>query len=246
MTTRASAPAVLKLIAHDLRWSLVQALVGSDRRVFELAEQVGQPMNLVSYHLKKLSAADLVHARHSEADKRDSYYRLNLDELRAQFADAGWTLHPSLGTSTPPQGFALARPPRVLFVCTHNSARSQMAEALLRHITGGRALVTSAGSEPTALHADAIRTMDLLGLDIRAQQPKPLSAVANQPFDYVITVCDRAREVCPIFPGGRQLHWGFPDPAAVQDAEARVQAFSEIARGLKTRITDFLTALPAN
>lgn len=241
----AAPPAILRLLAHDLRWSLARALAAGDYRVGELVAQVGQPMNLVSYHLKRLRAAGLVRTRRSEADGRDIYYSLNIDHLRAQFAAAGGALHPSLGVLAFPPPPRLTAPPRVLFICTHNSARSQMAEALLRRFTGGRANVTSAGSQPAALHPDAIRTMDALGIDIRTQQPKPLSAVAGQSFDYVITVCDRAREVCPVFPGGQPLHWGFPDPAAIADPAERAAAFADTARGLQSRLAYFLMTLPA-
>jgi protein-tyrosine-phosphatase len=121
-----------------------------------------------------------------------------------------------------------------------------MAEALLRDLTGGRAAVASAGSQPAALHPDAIRAMDALGLDIRGQRPKPLSAVDGHTFDYVITVCDRAREVCPVFKGGRALHWGFPDPAVIDQPDERARAFASIARGLQMRMAYFLATWPTS
>ena len=235
-------PAFIGLLAHDLRWSMLRALTVSDLRVNELVELVDQPVNLVSYHLKKLRADDLVIARRSEADGRDVYYSLNLDRLREQFRAAGLALHPSLVGDWPspsPQ----AEPLRVLFVCTHNSARSQMAEALLRHESQGRTTALSAGSQPATIHPEAIRTMARLGIDISGQTAKPLETFAGQSFDYVITVCDMAREVCPTFPGAsRALHWGFYDPATIADPDERARAFEQTAQRLRSRIRYFLAS----
>lgn len=135
---------------------------------------------------------------------------------------------------------------RVLILCTHNSARSQMAEALLRHESLGRAVVHSAGSQPSVIHPDAIQAMARLGLDISSQRAKDLKTFAGQSFDYVITVCDLAREVCPTFPGaGRALHWGFYDPAAIADPDERARAFDQTAQRLRARIRYFLASRAA-
>lgn len=128
---------------------------------------------------------------------------------------------------------------RVLFLCTGNSARSQMAEALLRHQSGGRIHAFSAGSTPKArVHPTAIATLrDLFGIDGSGLTPKSVDAFAGQTFDYVITVCDRAAESCPIFPGApTHLHWGFEDPAAVEGEAAQRRAFEAVARGLAERL----------
>lgn len=102
----------------------------------------------------------------------------------------------------------------VLFVCTHNSARSQMAEGLLRHLAGDRFEVSSAGTEATFVRPLAIEAMRELGIDIGAHESKALDRFAGRNFHYVITVCDSANEACPLFPGGaRRLHWSFEDPA---------------------------------
>jgi protein-tyrosine-phosphatase/DNA-binding transcriptional ArsR family regulator len=240
-------PTLIRLLADDVRWALLRALARGDHQVNELVDRLGQPMNLVSYHLKKLRAHGLVTARRSEADARDVYYTLDLERLRRELGTIGPALHPALATvGGPAHPFDPAHlpPRRVLFVCTHNSARSQMAEGLLRHLSGGRLEVTSAGSHPTVVHPDAIRTLAGMGIDIRAQRTRSLDDVRGQTFDTVITVCDRAREVCPTFPGeGERLHWGFPDPAAIADDEARAAAFERTARGLQTRIAHFLSAL---
>lgn len=240
-------PALLKLLAHDLRWSLLQALTSGDRRVQELVAAVNEPMNLVSYHLKQLRDTGLVATRRSEADARDVYYSLSLTRLSEMYRAAGLALHPALAAAdiqyTIPDAAAL----NILFVCTHNSARSQMAEALLRHVAGPHISVFSAGNHPTQLHPDAVRTMDALGIDIRGQHSKHLDAFAGQPFDYVITVCDRARESCPTFPGGGQyLHWGFADPAVVTNTKERRRLFQQLAVQLASRVKFFLAAASAH
>ncbi len=237
-------PDVLKLLAHDVRWSLVQALNPSDYRVQELVEQLNTPMNLISYHLKLLREAGVVAMRKSEADGRDVYYSLDHDMLQHLFDAAGHALSPALKledkryTDTNPSS-----PIRVLFVCTHNSARSQMAEALLREISGGKVAAFSAGSEPGSIHPDAIKVMQAMNIDIRVQQSKHWNVFAGQKFDYVMSVCDRAREICPVFPGGQAIHWSFPDPVTIEDAPARKAAFEQTARQLRMRIEHFLDAL---
>lgn len=230
-------PKFIKLLANDLRWSLLKALTVSDRRVHELVELVDQPMNLVSYHLKKLREDDLVLARRSDADGRDVYYSLDLDKLRRLYRDAGAALHPALPPCPELETRLISgRKPRILFLCTHNSARSQMAEGLMRHLSKGQVEVYSAGSAPAQVHPDAIATMAGMDIDIRGQRAKHFDEFETQSFDYVITVCDQAREVCPVFPGGEAVHWSFPDPAGIEDAAARIQAFEETARRLKSRI----------
>src|SRR5947209_3722629 len=110
---------------------------------------------------------------------------------------------------------------RVLFICTHNSARSQMAEGLLRHLGGDRFEVFSAGTEATQVRPLAIKAMAELGIDISKQQSKTLDRYLNEPFDEVITVCDTAAEACPVFPGAaKRNHWSFPDPSQATGSEA--------------------------
>jgi arsenate reductase len=109
---------------------------------------------------------------------------------------------------------------RVLFVCTHNSARSQMAEGLLRHLAGDRFEAHSAGIEATHIRPLAIRAMDEIGVDISGQESKTLERYLGEPSDYVITVCDEANEVCPFFPGAKnRLHWSFEDPSHADGSE---------------------------
>lgn len=240
----AAAPEFIKLLAHDLRWQLLKTLSVSDQRVQELVDHVGEPMNLVSYHLKKMRDDGIVAVRRSEADGRDVYYSLDMNRVRDLYQAAGMALHPAVGGTVVFSAPEFSIPQRVLVVCTHNSARSQMAEGLLRHIGGQGVEVYSAGSHPTQLHPDAIAAMDALGIDIRGQASKSLSEFEEQAFQYVITVCDRAREVCPVFPGeGESIHWGFPDPTRIEDAAERRRAFANIARQLSSRVEYFLASL---
>jgi arsenate reductase (thioredoxin) len=118
----------------------------------------------------------------------------------------------------------------VLFLCTHNSARSQMAEGLLRHLAGNRFEVYSAGTEATFVRPQAITVMNEIGIDISGQKSKTLEEYLGQPFDYVITVCNAANEACPIFPDAkRRLHWSFEDPAAAVGSEAeRLRVFRSV------------------
>jgi len=131
---------------------------------------------------------------------------------------------------------------RVLFVCTGNSARSQMAEGLLRHLAGDRFQVASAGSEPKGLSPLAVEVMREIGIDISGQRSKPVREFAGQRFDYVITVCHRARQTCPAFPGGgRRIHWDVEDPAGAQErGQAPLDAFRAARDDLRKRIEGFL------
>lgn len=135
-----------------------------------------------------------------------------------------------------------ARPIRVIFVCTGNSARSQMAEALLRQDGGDRFEVVSAGVSPRGVHPMTIESLARVGIDITGARSKPVGEFLGQRFDYVITVCDRARATCPVFPGGSDtLHWGVQDPVEVEGTEAeRRAAFDAALRELAVRIHTFL------
>jgi thioredoxin type arsenate reductase len=236
----------LKLLAHDLRWRLLLALAYSDYRVQELVSQLNQPANLVSYHLRKLREQHLVSERRSTADGRDVFYTLNLDRMSQLYMATGEALHPALNpTESKPQANKGVNPPkRVLFLCTHNSARSQMAEGILRYYGGDRVEAFSAGNEPGQVKPEAIQTMADMGIDISNQRSKHLDEFNGQSFDYIITVCDRANETCPIFPGDpKRIHWSFPDPTAVDDSKERTRAFQQIAQELTRRINYLLTVM---
>src|SRR5918997_3898291 len=127
---------------------------------------------------------------------------------------------------------------RVLFLCTHNSARSQMAEGLLRALAGDHFEVYSAGTEATHVRPLAIRAMDEIGVDISGQESKTLERYLREPFDYVITVCDDANEACPFFPGAQsRLHWSIEDPSKVEGSEdERLEVFRRVRDGIKDRV----------
>jgi protein-tyrosine-phosphatase len=242
LTSSIEVPGVLKLLTHELRWSILMLLGRSDYRGQELVQLLGQPQNLVSYHLRRLYEQRLVTERRSTADGRDIYYSLDLTQLRTLYFAAGDALHPALHASdTAPQGAVShlpAKKVRVLFLCTHNSARSQMAEGILRHLSEGRIEVQSAGSQPRELHPLAVQTMARMGINISQQQSKHFDEFRGQSFDYIITVCDRMRESCPTFPGDpQQVHWSFIDPAAVEGSvQERSRAFEQVAIQLMNRI----------
>jgi arsenate reductase len=130
---------------------------------------------------------------------------------------------------------------RVLFLCTHNSARSQMAEGLLRTMAGDQFEVFSAGTEETRVHPIAIEAMREIGIDISGQRSKTLDMFGGQQFDYVITVCDRANETCPIFPSATErIHWSFDDPSAATGTdEQRLRAFRNVREGIQQRLRMF-------
>ena len=127
---------------------------------------------------------------------------------------------------------------RILFICTHNSARSQIAEGLLRHLGGDRFEVYSAGTEATRVRPLTIEVMRELDIDISGQQSKTLDRYIGDPVDKVITVCDTAAEACPIFPGAReQLHWSFPDPSqATGSAEEQRAVYRSVRDAIRARI----------
>jgi ArsR family transcriptional regulator, arsenate/arsenite/antimonite-responsive transcriptional repressor / arsenate reductase (thioredoxin) len=239
---------VVRLLADPVRWLLVRELASGDRRVRELTTAAGHPQNLVSYHLRQLRAGGLVTARRSSFDGRDTYYSLDLDSCARELAGAASLLHPGLAFP-PAVGAAEAGAPRtarqVLFVCTGNSGRSPMAEALLRHRAGTRVRAASAGTRPKALHPDAVAVMrDRYGVDIAGHRPVHVETAGRERFDYVISLCDKAREACPEFPGrpGR-VHWSLPDPAAGEGGLAGYPAFERTAAELDKRIRWLIPAL---
>jgi arsenate reductase len=135
----------------------------------------------------------------------------------------------------------LADKKRVLILCTGNSARSQMAEGLLRHDAGDRFTVESAGTKPSTVRPEAIAAMKEVGIDITSHRSKHVDEFADQNFDYVLTVCDNAKESCPVFLGkATRLHHTFNDPAAVEGAEEkRLGAFREVRDELHAYLKRF-------
>ena len=131
---------------------------------------------------------------------------------------------------------------KVLILCTGNSARSQMAEGILRHIAGDDFEVASAGVAPSHVRPEAIEVMAELGIDISGHRSKSVDDFLGQEFDYVITVCDNANEQCPVFPGKTErIHWGLEDPAAVHgDTPVRLGVFRRVRDEIKARLQDFI------
>ena len=237
----------LQLVGDPQRWQLLVELARSDRRVGELMELCGKQQNLVSYHLGELRRAGLVSSRRSSADRRDTYYRVDGARCTELLCAAGAALQPGLrlGPLAADQATVGGPAPRVLFLCTGNSARSQMAEALVQERSGGAVEARSAGSHPKTLHPDAVRVMAERGIDISGRPTKHLNRFARNRFDRVITLCDKIREICPEFPGQPTTsHWSMPDPAGDTDV-ASYPAIVGIADELETRVGLLIAQLTA-
>lgn len=242
-------PVIFGVLADPLRWQLIGELGRSDRRVGELVELVGKPQNLVSYHLAELRHAGIVSARRSSADGRDVYYRADLIRCRDLLGEAGRSLHPGFSLASIPPGEVPRRRTRLrlLFLCTGNSARSQIAEALVEHRSGGEVEARSAGSHPKPLHPNAVRVMAERGIDIAGRPTKSLTRFARNRFDRVVTLCDKVREVCPEFRGAPfAAHWSIADPAMAGDTdEAAYAAFGHVADEIEGRVELLLADLGA-
>ncbi|HLG65342.1 MAG TPA: ArsR family transcriptional regulator [Ktedonosporobacter sp.] len=237
-------PDFLKLLAHELRWKILTRLARSDYNVAEIVRFLDQPQNVVSYHLRKLRDLHLVTERRSTADERSLYYSLDLETFRTLYLATGEAVHPAVGLVQALSPGA-HRPVRVLFLCTENSARSQIAEGLLRHLSHGQVEAFSAGSAPSQVHPLASRVLQGLGADLSLHRSKHLDEFRGLSFDYIVTVCDRVREVCPSFPSDpERIHWSFLDPALVEGSdEERWHTFEQIALQLTTRIRHLLTLI---
>jgi protein-tyrosine-phosphatase/DNA-binding transcriptional ArsR family regulator len=237
-------PPFLVLAGHPVRWRMLVELAQSDRQVRELTRVLGRPQGLVSYHLARLRAGGLVSARKSSFDGRAVYYRVHLDQCGELLAATGAALHPGLPAPTRARPVGRGRRANVLFVCTGNGARSQIAESLLRSRAGDSVEVVSAGSHPKPVHPNAIRVLAELGIDISGSRSKSIDEFRGRRFDYVITLCDKIREICPEFPGeGRTMHWSIEDPSrAPGTLRATLPRFRALGAELGTRI-GFLTSL---
>ena len=237
-----AVPEFLRLAGHPLRWQAMTQLAHSDLRVRELVALLGQPQNVVSYHLRLLRDGGLVRTTRSSFDGRDSYYHLDLDRCADALSQTGAALHPALRRPT-----GASASGAVLFVCTGNSARSPIAEALLRHRTSGRVQTASAGTAPKqALHPMATQVLrERYGLDISGQQPIQLAALGHRRFDYLVTLCDKAREHCADSDDHpRRLHWSIPDPAvAAAGKRATTAAFIRTAADIDNRVRHLMSVL---
>jgi protein-tyrosine-phosphatase len=219
---------------------LLSELAHSDRQVRELTHMLGAPQSLVSYHLSRLRTGKLVAMRRSSADGRDAYYRADLARCGELLAAAGGALHPGLALAPPADrnDRAQGRRASVLFLCTGNSTRSQIAEATLSHLAHNTVDAFSAGSHPRSVHPNAVSVMRERGIDISSHEVKPVSRFSRRRFDYVVTLCDRVREICPEFPGmPERIHWSVPDPALEADTdEESYQAFRRTAAEIEERV----------
>ena len=240
-------PPFVHLVAHPIRWTLLRLLTESDRAVKELTASIGEPQNLVSYHLRQLRDGGLVTSRHSSADRRDVYYALDIAGCRTQLQGLGHALHPALEPAPPalPMSGHTRRRPRVLFLCTGNSARSQIAEALVAHASAGAIDAASAGSHPKPLHPNAVGVLRDRGIDISANRTKSLDEFRSARFDAVVTLCDRVRVVCPEFSfRPRRVHWSMSDPASEGATDrASYPAFERTAAELETRLSVLVPTL---
>jgi protein-tyrosine-phosphatase/DNA-binding transcriptional ArsR family regulator len=242
-------PAFVQLAAHPLRWQLLTALAESDYRVRELVSLLDQPQNLLSYHLRLLREGGLVSASRSSHDGRDTYYHLDLDRCARALAETGAALHPALHPDLRPEGISTVPRPTtaVLFVCTGNSIRSPIAEALLRHHGAGSVTTTSAGTRPRPqLHRHTVRVLrEQFGIEVAGQHPRDLTSLTARRFDHVVTLCDRAREACPAFiHAPRRTHWSIRDPATkAGSAPVSYSAVEQIAADIDTRVRHLLPSL---
>jgi protein-tyrosine-phosphatase/DNA-binding transcriptional ArsR family regulator len=238
---------VLGLLSDPLRWRIVGELGRSDRRVGELVSLVGKPQNVVSYHLAALRRTGVATARRSSADGRDVYYRVDLTRCRDLLVESARSLHPALSLVPGAAGVRISGRPKVLFLCTGNSARSQIAEALAAHRSNGQVAAASAGSHPKPLHPNAVRVLAERGIDISGRSTTSLTRYAGRRFDRVITLCDKVREVCPDFPGTPvSSHWSIPDPASSgPDHTATYPTFVQVADDIEDRVALLLADLAA-
>jgi arsenate reductase len=169
--------------------------------------------------------------------------RSDLDRLDAELTDLELTIQAAGRARRSSEGSAMSvEPIRVLFVCTGNSARSQIAEALLRDFGGADFEVSSAGTDPKGVNPFAVRVLAEIEIDWSGARSKSVTEFLGRPFDYVITVCDRARQTCPVFPGNHNtLHWGLDDPAEVEGTDERkLEAFRHTRIEVATRLRPFI------
>ena len=235
------------LFGNELRWRLARQLSKSDLKVGELTSSAGEAQNLVSYHLRILREAGLVRERRSSADGRDVYYSLERSAVTAALLGALAAINPAAelaasGAAEAPAGGRLAS---VLFLCTGNSARSQIAEAILRELGGRHVTVRSAGTDPVGVHPQVFEVLESRGVQVGDLRSKSVAEFAEQVFDYVVTLCDIARSE-PIALAGkpRLAHWSIPDPVATRGGGAAVaRAFERVANEIEMRVGDFYADL---
>jgi protein-tyrosine-phosphatase len=240
--TMPSDPFALITLLDDQRiQQLLTSLVLNDIRLQDLAAETSQSQQAVVSSLEPLHAAGVITSRRSDANSDDMYYHLDLDKLRGLYDMTSTALPPEFAPAVEAEVESWLQAgeahPRVLFLCTQNSARSQLAEGLTRLLSKGRVEVFSAGNQPDIVHPMAIKVLEGLHIDISHHRSKHLGEFIDQEFDYVITICDSAREACPPFPSAYQtIHWSISDPVAVEGIAAQRRAFRQVANELRTRI----------
>ena len=252
-------PRFLRLTGHPVRWRLLSELARSDRQVRELTALTGQAQSLTSYHLGQLRVGGLVTTRRSSADGRDTYYSLDLAGCRDRLIEAGAALYPGLRLQTRSAGSGIgsrsadgrrASPVRSSGCCS--CARATAPGPRWRRLSWNgsaapRSMSAVPAPTPGALQPEAVRVMRDRGVDIGNRRSKHLSEFTADRFDYVISLCDRVREVCPDFPGAPFVaHWSIPDPAADSDATSDVtrgEVFARTADVLTTRVQFLLAAI---
>ena len=242
-----SPPRFLRLAGHPVRWRLLSELARSDRRVGELCELAGQRQSLVSYHLRQLRDGGLVSARRSLADGRDTYYVLELARCGELLVSAGASLHPGLASAvgSRPSRAAAWRERACCFSARATARAPRWPRRWPNSCPPARCARSSAGSHPKPLHPNAVRVMRERGIDLAGRRSKHLGEFTGRRFDYVISLCDRVREICPEFPGTPQaIHWSVRDPAREPGTDDEtLPAFERTAAELETRIGFLLEAI---
>ncbi len=239
--TQADALSLLKILADDTRWRIIHRLRFSDHQVSELVELLQQPQNLISYHLGILRQAGFVQLHRSDADRRVLFYSLSHTQLRIGLAQVAAALQLPI-----PDPASLPAVP-ILFLCTGNSIRSQMAEAWVRHLSGGRVPVQSAGNRPQPIHPLTYVVMQEVGLDLSQHTPKGIEVLQHFPAQIGVSVCDFAREDCPTFLHVPVLlHWSIPQPERLrrQSGSSELEVFRRLRDTIRERVEGLFGLLP--
>ncbi len=240
--TQADALSLLKVLADDTRWRIIRILRFGDYQVSELVERLQQPQNLISYHLGILRQAGFVQLHRSDADGRVLFYSLSHTQLRTGLAQVAAALQLSV-----PDPATLPAVP-LLFLCTGNSIRSQMAEAWVRHLSGGRIPVQSAGNRPQQIHPLTYVVMQEVGLDLSQHRSKGLEVLNHFPAQIGVSVCDFAREDCPTFLRVPVLlHWSIPQPERLhrQSGSSELEVFRGLRDAIRERVEGLFSLLPS-
>ena len=237
---------MLQALGHEVRWHLVRELLGSDLKVGELTAAIGQAQNLTSYHLKILRDAGLVRERRGSADGRDVFYSLDRRAVTSGLLSAMAVISPGSQIGTPnAQRESPSGRQSVLFVCTGNSARSQLAEAMMRNLGGRRVRVRSAGTHPAGVHAGVQRVLEGRGIHSAKLRSKSVAEFAEWTFDYVVSLCDIARgEPIEVRGNPTFVHWSIPDPVTATGGQKAVaKAFEMVASEIEVRVGDLYADL---